>query len=62
MDNDNRMHFLYVEAALRLQGIVLDVQQVAAVAQQFSLLAGMARTYMAEPLPAELESAAVYQL
>ena len=62
MDNDTRVQFLYVEAALRLQGIVLDVKQVTAVVQQFSLLAGMAKTFMAEPLPVALESAAVYQL
>lgn len=52
----------YVKAALLLQGMTIDDERLAAVTQQFILLAAMADSVLAEPLPPELEPAAVYQL
>lgn len=52
----------YVQQALALQGLEVDSQRLNAITQQFTLLANMASSFLAEPLPPELESAAVYQL
>lgn len=52
----------YVETALALQDMPVDPQRLASVTRQFALLASMADSFMAEPLPPELESAPLYRL
>lgn len=61
MDNEIILHD-HVQTCLLLQGIAIRDERLAAVTEQFSLLARMADCYLAEPLAPELESAAVYQL
>ena len=52
----------YVRTALSLQGIEVDEARLASVTQQFVLLTSMANSFLAESLPAELESAPIYRL
>ena len=52
----------YVRAALILQRLEIDDTRRAAVTQQFNLLATMAESFMAEPLPADAEPAPIYRL
>ncbi|MDR3392923.1 MAG: DUF4089 domain-containing protein [Sulfuriferula sp.] len=52
----------YVEAALALQNMQVDAQRLESIIRQFTLLAAMADSFMAEPLPPALESAPLYRL
>jgi len=52
----------YVRAALTLQRLEFDDTCLTAVTQQFTLLAAMAETFMAEPLPVDAEPAPIYRL
>lgn len=52
----------YVRIALLLQGMEVDEARLASITQQFVLLNAMASHFLAEALPAELESAPIYRL
>lgn len=61
MDNELILHD-HVQTCLLLQGIAIKDERLAAVTEQFTLLARMADRYLDETLVPELESAAVYLL
>lgn len=52
----------YIDAALKLHGLILDESCRAETGKQFSLLKSMMAIIETEPLSAEIESANIFRL